>query len=106
MMTPLVPNAGEDSILGTSRARKLSNCVYRLLTGLQFASPSSHPFGITVLKRAMCPLARSALKIDMPWAALPAGVSLAMHSRDRVVGDQIPPGPSILSNKIGGLPVV
>src|SRR5690348_17949189 len=104
MMTPLVPNAGEDSILGTSRARKLSNWVYLLLTGLQFASPSSHPFGITVLKVATSPLARSALKIDMPLVAVPAGVSLARRSCARVIPDQTPPGPSMLSNRIGGLP--
>src|SRR5258708_15521069 len=97
MMTPLLPNAGEDSILGTSRARKLSNCVYRLLTGLQFDSPSSQPVGITVLKLATRPAARSALKIDMPSLAVPAGLSLARHFRDRVVADQTPPRPSLVS---------
>src|SRR5215510_8510206 len=106
MMTPVLPKAGEDWIFGTSLARKLSNCVYRWLTGLQFASPSSQPFGITMLKRATLPAARSALKVDMPWVGVPAGMSFATHSCERVVGDQTPPGPSMLSNRIGGLPVV
>src|SRR5437763_4666393 len=106
MITPFAPNAGEDSISGTSLARKLSNCLYRLRTGPQLASPSSQPFGITVLKAATLPVARSALKVDMPEDDVPAGTSFARHSRDRLVGDQTPFGPSISSNRIGGLPVV
>src|SRR5215831_4728901 len=106
MITPLLPNAGEASILGTSWARKSSNWVYRWLTGLQLASPSSQPFGITMLKLATWPVARSALKVDIPEVAVPAGMSLARHSGEGVVGDQTPPGPSMSSNRIGGLPVV
>src|SRR5260370_21770694 len=106
MMTPLLPNAGEASILGTSAARKSSNWVYRLLTGLQFASPSSHPFGMTMLKRATGPVASLALKVDIPALWVPAGMSLAKHSAEGVAGDHTPPGPSMSSNSIGGLPVV
>src|SRR5215471_2084986 len=103
MMTPLPPKAGEASILGISWARKSSNWVERLLTGLQLASPSSQPFGITMLKLATWPVARSALKVDIPASGVPAGTSLARHSCDGVVGDQTPPGPSMSSNKMGGL---
>src|SRR6266567_6877844 len=106
MMTPLLPKAGDASIFGTSARRKLSNCVYRLLTGLQFASPSSQPFGITVLNLAIWPLARSALNVSMPEVGVPAGTSLARHSADGVVADQTPFGPSMSSNSIGGFPVV
>src|SRR5260370_23765495 len=106
MMTPFVPNAGDASIFGTSWLRKLSNCVYRLLTGLQFASPSSQPFGMIMLNLATWPAARSALNVDMPAVGVPAGTSLARHSADGVVGDQTPAGPSMLSNSIGGFPVV
>src|SRR5258708_10919549 len=104
MMTPLVPNAGDASICGSSWLRKLSNCVYRLLTGLQLASPSSQPLGMIVLNLATRPVARSALNVDMPAVGLPAGTSLARHSADGDVADQTPPGPSMLSNSIGGLP--
>src|SRR5258707_15591845 len=103
MMTPLVPNAGDASIFGTSWLRKLSNCVYRLLTGLQLASPSSQPLGMIVLNLATRPVARSALNVDMPAVGLPAGTSLARHSADGDVADQTPPGPSMLSNSIGGV---
>ena len=106
MMTPLPPNVGEASICGTSRARKLSNWVYRLFTGLQIASPSSQPFGITMLKRATLRAARAMLKSDMPLLSSPAGMSLARRSADGIVADQTPPGPSMLSNRIGGFPVV
>src|SRR5712692_6772303 len=106
IMTPSVPNAGDASIFGTSWARKSSNWVKRLFTGLQFASPSWQPLGMTILKRATCPLARSALKTDIPALGVPAGMSLARHSADGVFGDQMPPGPSMSSNKIGGFPVV
>src|SRR5260221_13236535 len=102
MMTPLVPNAGDASIFGTSALRKLSNWVYRLLTGLQFASPSSQPLGMIVLNLATRPVARSALNVDMPAVGLPVGTSLARHSADGDVADQTPPGPSMLSNSIGG----
>src|SRR5260221_4001346 len=104
MMTPLVPNAGDASIFGTSALRKLSNWVYRLLTGLQFASPSSQPLGMIVLNLATRPVARSALNVDMPAVGLPAGTSLARHSADGDVADQTPPRPSMLSNSIGGVP--
>src|SRR5258708_28220806 len=104
MMTPLVPNAGDASICGTSALRKLSNWVYRLLTGLQFASPSSQPLGMIVLNLATRPVARSALNVDMPAVGLPAGTSLARHSADGDVADQTPPGPSMLTNSIGGVP--
>src|SRR5258708_37616767 len=104
MMTPLVPNAGDASIFGTSALRKLSNWVYRLLTGLQFASPSSQPLGMIVLNLATRPVARSALNVDMPAVGLPAGTSLARHSADGDVADQTPPDPSMLSNSIGGVP--
>src|SRR5260221_14733350 len=73
MMTPFVPNAGDASIFGTSWLRKLSNCVYRLLTGLQLASPSSQPFGMIMLNLATWPAARSALNVDMPAVGVPAG---------------------------------
>ena len=106
MITPFEPKAGDASISGTSWARKSSNWVYRLLTGLQFASPSSQPFGITVLKSATLPVARSALKVAIPAEGVPAGTSFARHSADGSVGDQTPFGPSMLSNRIGGLPVV
>src|SRR5215813_3227493 len=106
MMTPFDPNAGEASIFGTSVRRKLSNCVYRLLTGLQFASPSSQPFGMIVLNLATLPVARSALNVDIPAVGEPAGTSLARHSADGEVADQTPPGPSMSSNSIGGFPVV
>src|SRR5258708_27290653 len=102
MMTPLVPNAGDASIFGTSALRKLSNWVYRLLTGLQFASPSSQPLGMIVLNLATRPVARSALNVDMPPVGLPAGTPLARHSSDGDVADQTPPGPRMLSNSIGG----
>src|SRR5258708_29920426 len=104
MMTPFVPNAGDASIFGSSWLRKLSNCVYRLLTGLQLASPSSQPLGMIVLNLATRPVARSALNVDMPAVGLPAGTSLARHSADGDVADQTPPGPSMLSNSIGGFP--
>src|SRR5258708_33023036 len=104
MMTPFVPNAGDASIFGTSWLRKLSNCVYRLLTGLQFASPSLQPFGMIMLNLATRPVARSALNVDMPAVGVPAGTSLARHSADGDVADQTPPGPSMLSNSIGGVP--
>src|SRR5215467_12733587 len=106
MMTPLVPNAGEALISGTSLARKLSNCVYRLRAGAQLASPSSQPLGMTVLNAATLPVLRSPLNLDMPDDDVPAGMSFARHSGDCVVGDQTPLGPSISSNRIGGLPVV
>src|SRR5689334_21964810 len=106
MMTPLVPNAGERSIFGTSVARKSSNWVYRLCTGLQLASPSWQPFGMIVLNLATLPLARSLLNVAIPAFAVPAGMSLARHSAEGLVPDQTPFGPSMLSNRIGGLPVV
>jgi hypothetical protein len=66
-----------------------------LFTGLQFDSPSSQPFGITKLKLATLPLARSELKVIIPSADVPAGMSFARHS------------PYEMSVKsIGGLPVV
>src|SRR5258708_19411222 len=104
MMTPLVPNAGDASIFGTSALRKLSNWVYRLLTGLQFASPSSQPLGMIVLNLATRPVARSALNVDMPAVGLPAATSLARHSADGDVAAQTPPGPSMFSHSIGRLP--
>src|SRR5260221_9900336 len=104
MMTPLVPNAGDASIFGTSALRNLSNWVSRLLSGLQVASPSSQPLGMIVLNLATRPVARSALNVDMPAVGLPAGTSLARHSADGDVADQTPPGPSMLSNSIGGFP--
>src|SRR5579864_3567594 len=106
MMTPLLPNAGEASIRDTSWARKSSNWVYRSLTGAQFASPSLQPLGMTMLKLATWPVARSALKVDIPSVEVPAGMSSARHSAEGVVGDQTPPGPSISSNRIGGFPVI
>src|SRR5258707_2706402 len=102
MMTRLYQNACDASIFVTSALRKLSNWVYRLLTGLQFASPSSQPLGMIVLNLATRPVARSALNVDMPAVGLPAGTSLARHSADGDVADQTPPGPSMLSNSIGG----
>ena len=91
---------------GTSAARKLSNWVYRLWTGLQFASPSLQPFGMIMLNLATWPVARAALNADIPALGVPAGLSSARHSRDRAVGDQTPLGPSMSSNRIGGFPVV
>src|SRR5260370_22387435 len=102
MMTPFVPNAGDASIFGTSWLRKLSNCVYRLLTGLQFASPSLQPFGMIMLNLATWPAARSALNVDMPAVGVPAGTSLARHSADGGVGDHTPAGPPPLFNKNRG----
>src|SRR5260370_38441121 len=61
---------------------------------------------MTMLKRATWPAVREALKVDIRALGVPAGMSLARHSWDRAVGDQTPPGPSMLSNRIGGLPVV
>src|SRR5215467_8481683 len=63
------------------------------------------PSGITMLKLATWPKARPALKVDTPEAAVPAGMSLFRHSADGVAGDQRPPGPSMLPNRIGGFPV-
>src|SRR5215469_16139099 len=106
MMTPLSPNAGEASIFGTSCARKLSNWVYRLFTGLQAASPSSQPLGMIMLKLGTSPVLRAELRADIPEVGVPAGMSFARHSADGVVGDQTPPGPSMSSKRIGGFPVV
>src|SRR5215469_10408041 len=102
MMTPLLPYAGEASIRGTSAARKLSNWVYRLWTGLQFASPSWQPFGMIMLNLATWPVARAALNADIPARRVPAGLSSARHSRDGVVGDHTPWEPSMSLNRIGG----
>src|SRR5260370_41673591 len=104
MMTPFVPNAGDASIFGTSWLRKLSNCMYRLLTGLQFASPSSQPFGMIMLNLATWPAARSALNVDMPAVGVPAGTSFARDSADGGGADQTPPAPSTWSDKTDGCP--
>src|SRR5258708_39421231 len=106
MMTPFVPNAGDASIFGTSWLRKLSNCVYRLLTGLQFASPSSQPFGMIMLNLATWPAARSALNVDMPAVGVPAGTSVARHPAGGEGACQKPPGPSMLWDRIGGFPLL
>src|SRR5215217_2119207 len=58
MMTPSEPKAGEASIFGISRWRNASNWRMRSLSGLQFASPSSQPFGRTRLKFGTSPAAR------------------------------------------------
>src|SRR5258708_28084298 len=93
MMTPFVPNAGDASIFGTSWLRKLSNCVYRLLTGLQFASPSLQPFGMIMLNLATWPAARSALNVDMPAVGVPAGAALGRPSAAGGGRGQQPAGP-------------
>src|SRR5258708_12159517 len=106
MMTPLVPNAGDASIFGTSALRKLSNWVYRLLTGLQFASPSSQPLGMIVLNLATRPVARSALNVDMPAVGLPSGAALAGHFAHGPVASHTPPGPSIFPHPIPAHPLI
>src|SRR5258708_27549401 len=107
MMTPFVPNAGDASIFGTSWLRKLSNCVYRLLTGLQFASPSSQPFGMIMLNLATWPAARSALNVDMPAVGVPAGTALAREFPGGGGRDPTPAGAPPLSakNRRGPRPV-
>ena len=99
----LGPNAGDASIFGTIRARKLSYCLTATAWS-HWSWPCSHVFGTITFRSLTRPAASAASRIDVSRPVVePAARTCVAHDALVCVCVQLPFGPTTLPKKTAGL---